>query len=92
MDEPPADFKCAICKRAVSNRWNYSAKTFEHPPICKSCETVTGYSWTGAARHRTKLSGGTHRDKHQALRIDALADAIAQEANRQIWSPHHARA
>jgi len=91
-EEPPADFTCVICEREATNRWNYSPRDFERPPVCKSCETVTGYAWTGQSRHRTKPTGGTHRDKHEALRIDALADAIAEAATRRQWENKHGRA
>lgn len=91
-EEPPVDFACAICLRDVSNRWNYSPRDFERAPVCRSCESITGYAWSGGARHRTKPTGGTHRDKHEALRIDALADAIGQEAYYQQWSNLHGRA
>ncbi len=84
-EEPPADFTCVICERDASNKWNHSARHFERPPICKSCEEITGFSWNGGALHRTKPTGGTFRDKREALRIGALADAIASEANRQHW-------
>jgi hypothetical protein len=84
-EEPAADFQCAICERVASNRFNYSPRDYERPPICKSCESVSGYSWNGGARQRTKPKGGTFRDRREALRIDALADAIAHEACRQNW-------
>ena len=91
-EEPPEDFVCAICERDTTNRYNYSPRHFERPPICTSCENISGYAWTGAARARTKPTGGTARDRRQAIRIDALADALAQEANRQHWSTKHGRA
>jgi len=88
-EDTPADFVCAICEQRATNRYNWSARDYERPPICKSCETVTGYSWTGAARMRTKPTGGTARDKRDALRIAALADAIGHLAARQKWEAHH---
>lgn len=91
-EERPEDFTCTICEHVASNRWNYSARDYERPPICKSCESVTGYSWTGAMRHRTKPTGGTARDKREALRIAALADALAHEATRQQWEAKHGHA
>ena len=90
-EDPPEDFSCSICERVASNRWKHSPRDFERPPICKSCENVTGYSWNGGARHRTKPAGGSHRDRRNAIRIDALADAIAHEATRQKWSPRYGR-
>jgi hypothetical protein len=91
-EEPAPDFTCAICQHVVTNRWNYSPRDYERPPICKSCESVTGYSWNGGTTHRTKPSGGSFRDRREALRIGALADAIASEATRQAWRTKHARA
>ena len=89
MDDKPDDFTCAICKCVTSNRFNWSAKDFERPPICRSCETVSGYRWNGGAYRRTAPSGGAFRDRSEALRISALADAIATEANRQQWNRQH---
>ena len=91
-EEAAADFTCAICQREVTNRWNYSPRDYERPPVCKSCETVSGYSWTGAVKFRTMPTGGSFRDRREALRIGALADALADEANRQKWSTRHAAA
>ena len=91
-EEAPADFECAVCGHVASNRWNYSPRNYERPPVCRSCETVSGYSWTGQAKHRTMPSGGTYRDRREAMRIGALADAISDEAKRQQWSKHHAAA
>lgn len=88
-EEAPADFTCAICRAVASNRWHYSPRDYERPPICRSCETHTGFDWTGRAIHRSNPSGGTHRDKREAHRIAALADAIAQEAHQQVWRRTH---
>ena len=88
-EEAPDDFACAVCGSIASNRWNYSPREFERPPICKSCENIVGYAWHGGVKCRTKPSGGTHHDKRQALRIAALADAIAAEASEQQWSAAH---
>lgn len=90
-ERQPEDFTCAICRRAASNRWNYSPRDYHRPPICKPCEQITGYSWTGSPKLRTKPTGGTWRDRRECLRIGALADAIAKEATRQQWSAHHGR-
>jgi len=89
---PPEDFSCAVCGRLATNQWIYSPRDYERPPICKSCESVKGYAWNGGPQHRTKPSGGTHRDRREAIRIDALADAIAAEANQQHWSARYGRA
>lgn len=91
-EEAPEDFICVICGREASNRFHWSARHYERPPVCKSCETFTGYGWAGRARQRTSPSGGTFRDRREALRIGALADAIAEEATRQQWSKRHGRA
>ncbi|HEV7340826.1 MAG TPA: hypothetical protein VGN68_04270 [Sphingopyxis sp.] len=89
LEDPPADFTCAICEREASNRFHWSPRDYERPPVCKSCESLTGYSWTGAARRRTAPTGGTARDKRDAMRIGALADAIGQLAARQQWEVQH---
>lgn len=91
-EEAPADFTCVICRREATNRWHWRPREYERPPVCTSCETFTGYSWTGAARKRTSPTGGTFRDRREALRIGALADALAEEANRQTWENRHGRA
>jgi len=88
-EEKPDDFVCAICAGDASNRWNHSPRDYERPPICKSCETITGYSWNGRPMTRTKPKGGTHRDRRDAIRIAALADAISAEAKRKLWSEKH---
>lgn len=92
IEDPPADFTCIICEHVASNRFLWSARDYQRPPICKSCEMLSGYAWHGGAINRTKPRGGTARDKREAMRIGALADAIAQEANRQKWSPKNVRA
>ena len=89
-EDKPEDFTCAICGNAASNKWNWSPKDYERPPICKQCETVTGYAWHGAARHRTKPRGGSSHDRRNAMRIGALADAIAKEATRKQGDAKHA--
>lgn len=91
-EEAPADFTCAICERIASNRYHWSPRDYERPPICMSCESLTGYAWNGTARHRTKPMGGSHRDRREALRIGALADAISQEAAQLQWRTKHDRA
>lgn len=91
-EEAPEDFRCTICQHTASNRWNHSPRDYERPPICKSCESITGYSWTGGARQRTKLTGGSPRDRREASRIAALADALSHEASRMKWSAQHGRA
>lgn len=89
-EEPPQPFVCAVCNCAVNNDYCYSPREFERPPICLSCETCKGFSWNGRSMSRTKPSGGSHRDRRNAIRIAALADALAEEANRQKWSKTHA--
>ncbi len=91
-EERPSDFECVVCRTVASNRWNHSPKDYERPPICKHCERVTGYTWTGQVRNRTLPTGGTFRDRREAGRIAALADAIAIEAQQQEWRKKHGRA
>ena len=90
-EAPPPDFECAICGRQCSNRWNYSPRNFERPPVCNACENISGFSWTGAPKQRVRPTGGTHHDRRNAIRIAALADAIGQEAAHQEWSNRHGR-
>jgi len=92
IEEAPDDFTCAICEQVASNRFHWSPRDYERPPICRSCETVTGYAWHGAARHRAKPTGGTARDKSNALRIGALADELAQLAARKQMEAQYGRA
>lgn len=88
-EDAPEDFTCVICNKLASNRFNWSPRDFERPPICRVCETISGYSWTGAARHYAKPTGGTFRDRREAMRINALAEALATAATRQEWSRKH---
>jgi len=81
-EDRPDDFTCAICVEQASNRWNHSPKDYERPPICKCCETITGWRWNGGAYRRTPPKGGSFRDRRNAMRIDALADALAKEARK----------
>lgn len=92
IEEPPADFVCAICEREQSNRFNWRARDYERPPVCKECEAVKGHSWAGRTQFRMKPSAGAFRDRQNAIRIDALADAIAHTANQQIWDKKYGRA
>ncbi len=88
-EDVPEDFECIICQEIASNCFNWSPREYHRPPICASCESVTGYSLHGRARHRGKPKGGTFRDKREAIRIGAMADAIAQEATQKIWREKH---
>lgn len=89
-EEPPEPFVCAICNHTTHNAYRYSPREFERPPICRGCETCRGYSWNGRVMSRTKPTGGSHHDRRNAIRIDALADALGAEVNRQNWSKKHA--
>lgn len=88
-DGKPADFTCAICQKAASNRWNWSAKDYERPPICKCCERGrTG--WPHSRRNAQPPSHGQFRDRREAMRLFAVADALAEEAARTTWSKAYA--
>ena len=89
---PEQDFTCACCKKHVDCRWNPKGKDRQIPPICIQCETVKGYSWTGGPQHRTKPTGGSHMDRRIATRILALAEELANTAQRIEWSKKHGNA
>lgn len=91
-EQAPEDFTCVICQCRASNRWRMSPKEYERPPICRVCERSNGRSWNGGLRQRTTPSGGSFRDRSNALRIAALADEIDHECRRQIWSKTNAAA
>ena len=91
-EQAPEDFTCVICRNTASNRWRHSPKEYERPPICRGCEVSKGYSWNGGLRQRVAPSGGSFRDRRNALRIAALADEIDYECQRQTWSKTNAAA
>ena len=88
---PEPDFDCVVCGHTVKCAWNPRGKDRQIPPICNSCERINGYAWHGRARHRTGATRGFWMDRRNAMRIDALADALAQEANHQQWRMKHGR-
>lgn len=83
------DFVCAICEGLVVRRWNHVGPNWQTPPICRTCETVKGWSWNGRSMLRTPPIGGSHMDKRNVLRIGALADALAETAQRMKWNVKH---
>jgi hypothetical protein len=88
-----SDFTCVICRRDVDQRWGpRSGPRVEIAPICVSCETVKYYAWNGGARCRSAIKSGSVLDRRNANRIEAIADALASEANKIQWSHRHAAA
>lgn len=74
------DFTCAACERRVSMQFVYKlgAPWSPLPPLCVSCER--DYS-----RGVGKPSGGSYRDRRQAIQLLALSEALRCEAARQSW-------
>lgn len=75
-EEKPEPFVCAICSREASNRWNWSPRDYERPPICKGCE---------ACYRVQRPRGGSFRDRREAMRLYAIAEALATEATQIEW-------
>lgn len=78
------DFTCAICQRRIEMRWNFGRSDAILPPICLSCERL----YTEGVR---APSAGAFRDRRNAVRILALAEAINSEVGRQQWEARHGR-
>ena len=83
------DFICAMCHETIDCRWNPRGSGRQIPPICNTCERVSGYSWSGSPRYRANLKGGNFMDRRNATRILALADEIVTRAKRIEWSNRH---
>lgn len=84
----PTDFTCAICQREATNCWNWSPKDYERAPVCKSCER--GHTGWPFRRGVQPPKHGSFRDRREAVRIFALADALHDEAARMDWNKTHA--
>ena len=84
------NFTCAICLQVIDCKWNRRGASRQIPPICCVCERVSGYDWAGRPRYRSKPTGGSHMDRRNAIRILALADELAQAAQRIEWSIRNA--
>lgn len=70
----PDPFECAICGKQRPLRWQDPAQT-DYPPICWACEQ---YGWRCGPITRNP-------DMRIAKQIGALAEVIADEANRKIY-------
>lgn len=77
----PAPFDCAICGETRPRQWA-SPDQMDQPPLCWSCEQ---YGWRQGTVTRNP-------DRRLLKQILALAEAIASEANIQIYRPLHGRA
>ncbi len=79
---PKADpFECAICERAVTPLWESPAHRCM-PPLCFRCEQ---HEW-GAGLFEM------NPDKRLAKQISALANALQDFSNQQIYGVQHGRA
>lgn len=85
MRSPHPDFCCAICQRIVDTRWNHVGRDEEVPPICRWCE----HEYTDRVG---KPVAGSFRDRRDAMRIYALAEALHTAAMRIHWSTEYAAA
>lgn len=79
------DFCCVICERQVSTRWSSVGPTEEQSPVCRYCE---GQFAQGVG----KPTAGSFRDRRNAIRIYALAEALRTAAMRIHWSTQYAAA
>jgi hypothetical protein len=80
--EQVADFACAICGTVVSNRWRFGRER-EFAPVCRYCE---GYYTMRVG----KPQAGSFRDRREAMRLMALAEALHGAAGAKAWSDRHA--
>lgn len=76
------DFACGICERRVTMRWNRHGSGEIIPPICPSCEREFTY-------RIGKPRGGSLRDRREAMRGFAVAEALNSEAHRMQWERRH---
>lgn len=81
-------FACGICARiAGPERWRVTDREAEAPPICRGCEIeFTTISEFPRARYVGAPRGGSFRDRREAMRLFAIAEALHVEAMRQTWS------
>lgn len=84
MSEHP-DFCCVICERQVNTRWSSVGPTEELPPVCRYCEKTY-------AEGVGKATAGSFRDRRNAIRIYALAEALHTTAMQIHWSTKYAAA
>mgnify|MGYP001758574395 FL=1 len=79
------DFCCVICERKVNTRWCSVGRDEEVPPVCRYCERQY-------AEGVGKPAAGSFRDRRNAMRIYALAEALHTAAMRIQWSTQYAAA
>ena len=84
-------FICGICLHEADNRFSWRIQDQSIPPICKRCEmewsTYTG--WHGRGHDKGKVTSGALRDRREARRLFAVAEALEHIANRQEWTQKH---
>lgn len=81
------NFICAICEQTVDMRWNSYRQGRDTilPPICNGCE--------GQYTDRIgKPKHGALRDRREAIRICALAEALIGNAYSLKWSQRYGQA
>lgn len=87
--DPTEDFTCVACQQVIDCRWNPRGTGRQIPPLCCTCERVSGYDWAGRTRYRANIGVGSFMDRRNATRILALSDEIAAAANRIQWGERH---
>lgn len=76
-------FTCVICRRDVRDYRDLRNGRDRHiSPICNGCERQAG---------NRKVNVGAFMDRRLALRGDAIANALSQEAHHQQWSATYGR-
>lgn len=81
-----APFVCRICQRPQEpDRFIFGDGRIQpKPPLCRSCEEPTTYSWNGRPHRYGVIKAGSFGDRRAARRLFAIADALEGEARRQI--------
>jgi hypothetical protein len=72
------DFTCVVCQRNIEMRWNHLGRNQILPPLCAICESRYSEG-IGRPAH------GAFRDRREAIRIYALAEALHCEAAQKKW-------
>lgn len=73
------DFTCVICQHRIWMRWNVVGPGEQIPPVCRSCESHY-------AKGAGQTMAGSFRDRREAIRLFAVAEALHCAAKQIQWS------